>query len=111
MTIDVGVLALLSLLLPIFAFVVLAVAAPFRRLGRPAAYFSIACAGGSLLAAIMAWQGHAGGDVSRIMWEWLPAQGGPLATVGVLADADSTSELQSRLHLVCRLLLEKKKKT
>ena len=90
MTIDAGALALLSLLLPAFAFLVLAVAAPFRRLGRPAAYFSILCAAGSLGAALLAWQAHAGGDVSRLMWDWLPAQGGPLATIGVLADADST---------------------
>src|SRR2546422_8160670 len=30
---------------------------------------------------------------------------------GVLRSEEHTSELQSRLHLVCRLLLEKKKKT
>src|SRR2546422_6731274 len=43
------------------------------------------------------------------------AGGGPHApTAGVQPSARSeehTSELQSRLHLVCRLLLEKKKKT
>src|SRR2546422_8593584 len=31
--------------------------------------------------------------------------------VGVERSEEHTSELQSRLHLVCRLLLEKKKKT
>src|SRR5687768_17829342 len=39
---------------------------------------------------------------------------GPLGTEAILAKVRSeehTSELQSRLHLVCRLLLEKKKKT
>src|SRR2546422_7290027 len=30
---------------------------------------------------------------------------------GLLRSEEHTSELQSRLHLVCRLLLEKKKKT
>src|SRR5687768_18338148 len=37
----------------------------------------------------------------------------PVQSVGVMGDERSeehTSELQSRLHLVCRLLLEKKKK-
>src|SRR3989449_1242006 len=34
----------------------------------------------------------------------------PLAPDGVRSE-EHTSELQSRLHLVCRLLLEKKKKT
>ena len=90
MTIDVGSLALLALLVHALSFLVLAVAFPFRRMGRPAAYFSILCAAGSLVAAALSWQGHAGGDVSRMLWEWLPAQGGPLATIGVLADADST---------------------
>src|SRR2546422_7925440 len=32
-------------------------------------------------------------------------------TVSVMRSEEHTSELQSRLHLVCRLLLEKKKKT
>src|SRR2546429_3055291 len=31
--------------------------------------------------------------------------------IAVLRSEEHTSELQSRLHLVCRLLLEKKKKT
>src|SRR2546422_8306115 len=37
----------------------------------------------------------------------------PTSSAGVLVDRseEHTSELQSRLHLVCRLLLEKKKQT
>src|SRR2546422_5106840 len=35
--------------------------------------------------------------------------GGVLGDVGVERSEEHTSELQSRLHLVCRLLLEKKK--
>ena len=85
-----GTLALTALLLPAFAFLFLAVVAPFRRLGRPAAYFSILCAAGSLASAVLAWRSHAEGAVSRLLWEWLPAGGQTLATVGVLADADST---------------------
>src|SRR5205809_4060202 len=34
--------------------------------------------------------------------------GGSLSAVEVLRSEEHTSELQSRLHLVCRLLLEKK---
>src|SRR2546422_8474575 len=38
--------------------------------------------------------------------------GNPLAAVAMLTRSEEhTSELQSRLHLVCRLLLEKKKET
>src|SRR2546422_7094321 len=35
----------------------------------------------------------------------------PFAPTGRKRSEEHTSELQSRLHLVCRLLLEKKKKT
>ena len=63
---------------------------PLRRLGRPAAWFSILCAAGSLAAAVMAWRRTAASTVSRLVWDWLPSQGQTLATVGVLADADST---------------------
>ena len=90
MTNDPATLAIASLLLPAVGFLILAIVAPLRRLGRPAAYVSILCAAGSLIAAVLAWQGHAAGRVSKQLWEWLPAQGAPLATVGVLADADST---------------------
>src|SRR2546422_6608075 len=38
------------------------------------------------------------------------ARGGFLADEDVARSEEHTSELQSRLHLVCRLLLEKKKK-
>src|SRR2546422_6296867 len=37
--------------------------------------------------------------------------GAPSATKRFLRSEEHTSELQSRLHLVCRLLLEKKKTT
>src|SRR2546422_5054000 len=47
-------------------------------------------------------QGAAGGLGRRRTHE-VPGQGG-------LRSEEHTSELQSRLHLVCRLLLEKKKK-
>ena len=86
---DAGLHALIALLLPAFSFLVLAVVAPLRRLGRPAAWFSVLCAAGSLVAAAIAWN-HGGDNVSRMVWTWLPSRGEALATVGVLADADST---------------------
>jgi NADH-quinone oxidoreductase subunit L len=83
-------LALVSLLLPALSFLILAIVAPFRRSGRPAAFTSIIFAAGSLAAAIGAWRGHAEGQVTRLAWEWLPSNGVSIATVGVLADGDST---------------------
>ena len=87
---DPGGLALVSLLLPAISFLILAIVAPLRRSGRPAAYTSILFALGALAAAIASWRGHAGGQVTKLVWDWLPSQGVSLATVGVLADADST---------------------
>src|SRR2546422_7902280 len=46
-----------------------------------------------------------GGDVTRRWPRWRQR-----ALLGVARSEEHTSELQSRLHLVCRLLLEKKKK-
>jgi NADH-quinone oxidoreductase subunit L len=88
---DVAALVLLAWLLPVASFLLLAVVGPFRRLGRPAAWLSIACAAGSLAAAVSAWRLQAGVEEAAIRtWAWLPAPGGPLGTVGVMADADST---------------------
>ena len=86
---DAGLHTLIALLLHALSFLVLAVVFPFRRLGRPAAWFSILCAGGSLVAAAIAWN-HGVGTVSRVVWTWLPSGGQTLATVGVLADSEST---------------------
>src|SRR2546429_7271126 len=40
----------------------------------------------------------------------VPLVGASGAVAGVVRSEEHTSELQSRLHLVCRLLLEKKKR-
>src|SRR2546429_5261875 len=40
---------------------------------------------------------------------WMPKHDQDLLTLGIDRSEEHTSELQSRLHLVCRLLLEKKK--
>src|SRR2546422_4621684 len=57
----------------------------------------------------------ASGGIGKAIALGLAAQGATLGLVGRNAQAleerseEHTSELQSRLHLVCRLLLEKKK--
>jgi NADH-quinone oxidoreductase subunit L len=86
---DSGTLALAALLLPAASFLILALAFPFRRSGRPAAWLSILGAAGSLAAALAGWRAYDGAS-TRLAWDWLPAQGRPLATVGVLADETST---------------------
>src|SRR2546422_7624726 len=50
---------------------------------------------------LLAWQHHDGGPLDA---------GHSCALCWVRRSEEHTSELQSRLHLVCRLLLEKKKK-
>jgi NADH-quinone oxidoreductase subunit L len=87
---DPGGLALVSLLLPVISFLILAIVSPLRKSGRPAAYTSILFAAGSLVAAFYSWRRLAEGDVIKLAWEWLPSDGLSLATIGVLADRDST---------------------
>jgi len=96
-----GMFALAAVLLHALAFLVLAIVFPLRRMGRPAAYFSVLCAVGSLAAALLAWQAHAGETVSRLVWTWLPSGGQTLATVGVLADAESTAMLTLVALVAC----------
>jgi NADH-quinone oxidoreductase subunit L len=82
--------ALLALLLPACAFVILAVVAPLRRHGRAAAGLSVLFAAGALAVAIGALRlATRSGGFSEWLWAWIPAEAGPLATVGVLADGDS----------------------
>ena len=83
--------ALYSLLLPAGSFLLLAVVAPLRRSGRPAGFISIVFSAAALGWAVRAWL-HSSREVFQppLLWEWIPAEAGPLATVGVLADADST---------------------
>jgi len=82
--------ALVALLLPAAAFVLLAVVAPLRRAGRAAACISVLFAAGALAAALQTLRltGSATG-FSEWLWAWIPAEAGPLASVGVLADGDS----------------------
>jgi NADH-quinone oxidoreductase subunit L len=87
-------LALLALLLPAGSFLIIGTLPPLRRSGRPAAWFSIACALGAFAAAAAAWRGARGGaEPIHAVWPWLPGSGGPFATVGVLVDAQSSTML------------------
>jgi NADH-quinone oxidoreductase subunit L len=86
-----GILALAAWMLPALSFLVLAIVFPFRRLGRPAAWFSILCAAGAFASAVMAWRIQSvSAHPVHLVWPWLPSAGKTLADVGVLADAQST---------------------
>jgi len=82
--------ALIALLLPAGAFVILAVVAPLRRRGRPAAYLSVLFAAGALAASLTSFRvASASGGFSSWLWAWIPTEAGPLTSLGVLADGDS----------------------
>ncbi len=87
---DPGIFAAIALLLPATSFLILALGYPLRRSGRAAGLVSILCAAGALAAALRAWSLETPEGMTRIAYEWIPQEAGSLATVGVLADADST---------------------
>jgi NADH-quinone oxidoreductase subunit L len=82
--------ALFVLGLPCLAFVLLAAVAPLRRRGRLAAWVSIAAIAAALVTALAGWAGGARGEAR---WVWIPADGGPMATVGLLLDDLSAAML------------------
>src|SRR3972149_695795 len=88
-----GTLALAALGLPFCSFVLLAVVPPLRRAGRVAGAPSIAPIGGSLLASLVLGRTLPRESV-ELTWPWLPAEGGPMATVGILVG-----------HLAARMLV------
>jgi NADH-quinone oxidoreductase subunit L len=85
--------ALVALLLPITAFLLLALVRPLRLRGRTAGIVSAAFAVASLVASLLA--AHDGifaqraGEAARWAVEWLPSAAGPIATIGVLADPNA----------------------
>jgi NADH-quinone oxidoreductase subunit L len=85
-----GFLALWAWLAPGLAFLALALIAPLRRSGRPAAALSIVLSLGALAAAVAAWRATVPDMARRMLWEWIPVEDGVLTSVGVLADSDST---------------------
>jgi len=84
------VLPLVPLLAPLSAVVLLGLVAPLRRAGRPAAYVSIAGATTAFGAALLLWSRVEAGGPVTLEWPWLLEAGGVLATIGVLADAQSS---------------------
>jgi NADH-quinone oxidoreductase subunit L len=82
--------ALAILALPFAAFVVLALVIPLRRSGRPAAVVSIVAIAAAFVTALSVFFGRRG---SEALWSWIPADGGPMATVGVLVDDLSAAML------------------
>jgi NADH-quinone oxidoreductase subunit L len=77
------VLALAVLGLPFAAFVLLALVPPLRRAGRAAGGVSIAAVAAAFVAALALWRGGTGAEA---LWPWIPGDGGPMVTVGVLVD-------------------------
>ncbi|HEV8615357.1 MAG TPA: NADH-quinone oxidoreductase subunit L [Methylomirabilota bacterium] len=89
-------LALVVLGLPFLAFLLLALVRPLRRAGRPAAYVSTTAMGLALVAAFATFRGAQARNAlanASATWSWIPADGGPMATVGVLVDDYSMAML------------------
>ncbi|HEU4438078.1 MAG TPA: NADH-quinone oxidoreductase subunit L [Methylomirabilota bacterium] len=84
-----GTFALWAWLAPGIAFLILSLAVPLRRSGRPAAALSIVCSLGALVAAISSWRLAVPDMARRVLWDWIPVEDAVLTSVGVLADADS----------------------
>ena len=88
---DPAILILLALLAPAVSFLLIAVVPPLRRAGAPAAFVSIGAVATSLALSLRNWQiSSDAAEPIRVVWEWLPAFKGPLATMGVLIDPVST---------------------
>src|SRR5881296_1025929 len=85
-------MALLVVLLPFVAFVLLAVVVPLRRRGQAAGAVSIAAIAVAFLAALFSWFVWKG-DAHVQTWAWIPADEGPTATVGVLVDPLANAKL------------------
>src|SRR5262245_64713458 len=83
-------LPLAVLALPFLAFVLLAVVAPLRRAGRTAGLVSILAMALAFAAALAV---RARGLVVEATWTWLPADGGPIASVGLMVDSLSQAML------------------
>ena len=82
--------ALAILALPFASFLVLALVRPLRRSGRPAGVASIAAIATAYVLALGLLSGR---GRTEGLWPWIPADGGPMATVGVLVDELSVAML------------------
>ena len=83
-------LGLVVLALPFASFLLLAVVPPLRRTGRGAGVVSIAAMAVAFAGALAVWTPGLAGEAR---WVWIPADGGPMATVGILLDAISAAML------------------
>ena len=81
---------LIILALPFASFLTLALLPPLRRSGRPAAVVSIGAITVALVLALSVWST---GTTVEAHWSWIPADGGPIATVGLLVDRISAAML------------------
>ena len=81
---------LVVLALPFIAFLLLALVPPLRRTGAPAGWLSILAIGAAFALALHTWIGNVRGS---LLVPWLPGDGGPMATVGLLADGLSVPML------------------
>src|SRR5262245_13786021 len=84
-----GTFALWAWLAPGLSFLILSLAVPLRRSGRPAAALSIVFSLGALVAAVWSWRLAVPDMARRVLWDWIPVEDAVLTSVGVLADADS----------------------
>jgi NADH-quinone oxidoreductase subunit L len=75
--------ALLILALPFFAFLLTALVRPLRRRGTLAAWLGIMA---MALACVLAFDVWRGGVRGTVIVPWLPGDGGPMGTVGLLVD-------------------------
>jgi NADH-quinone oxidoreductase subunit L len=90
---DSGNLALWTWLAPGLAFLILSLAVPLRRSGKPAARLSIVVSLGALVGAVSAWRATVPDMARRMLWDWIPVEDGVLTSVGVLADTDAARML------------------
>ncbi len=89
-------LALLVLALPFASFLLLALVRPLRRSAPAAATVSITAMALALAGAVLTRHGsvrRAATLSPSTTWSWIPADGGPMATVGVMVDELSMSML------------------
>jgi NADH-quinone oxidoreductase subunit L len=90
---DSRTLALAVLGLPFAAFLLLAVLAPLRRAGRVAGTVSILATAAAFVGAVSIGLARDAAGPSTATWAWIPADGGPMATVGVMVDRLSATML------------------
>jgi NADH-quinone oxidoreductase subunit L len=82
--------ALTVLAWPCLSFLVLALVPPLRRAGRIAGIVSTAAMACAVITALANWRLA---EPAEALWPWLPGDGGPMATIGVVVDPLSTPML------------------